>query len=245
MHFSAPLLLQSGALLSDYTLAYETYGTLNAARSNAVLVCHALNASHHVAGRHADGRIGWWDNLVGPAKPLDAERFFVIGVNKPGLCFSSTGLMHVKPASGEVWGADSPVQTVEDWVDAQALLVERLGITQLVAVLGGCLGGMQALAWTLRHSQRVRHCVAVAAAPNLSAQNIVFNEVARRAIVTDPDFHGGHCIAHGGIGVFQTPFPLSDGTRSTTEHGRNTAPEALEPAFGCRPKSVGRGQPSQ
>jgi homoserine O-acetyltransferase len=201
MHFSEPLPLKSGAVLPDYTLVYETYGTLNAERSNAVLVCHALNASHHVAGTYAgqDRSEGWWDNLVGPGKPLDTDRFFVIGVNNLGSCFGSTGPMHVNPASGRVWGADFPVVTVEDWVDAQARLLDRLGITQLAAVLGGSLGGMQALSWTLRHPHRVRHCVAVATAPNLSAQNIAFNEVARRAIVTDPDFHGGHFVAHGVI----------------------------------------------
>ena len=196
-HFSEPLPLKSGAMLAGYSLSFETYGTLNAARNNAVLVCHALNASHHVAGTDADGAVGWWDNLVGPGKPLDTERFFVIGVNNPGSCFGSTGPMHVDPATGKVYGADFPVVTVEDWVDAQARLMSALGIEQLAAVLGGSLGGMQALAWTLRHPQRVRHCIAVATAPNLSAQNIAFNEVARRAIVTDPDFHGGHFYEHG------------------------------------------------
>jgi len=198
MSFSQALPLKSGAVLpAPYTLAYETYGTLNADRSNAVLVCHALNASHHVAGIDDKGAVGWWDNLVGPGKALDTDRFFVIGVNNPGSCFGSTGPTHVNPATGRAWGADFPVVTVEDWVDAQALLVRQLGIEQLAAVVGGSLGGMQALAWTLRHPQRVRHCVAVATAPNLSAQNIAFNEVARRAIVTDPDFHGGHFYEHG------------------------------------------------
>ena len=197
MDFSAPLPLKSGAVLPAYSLVYETHGTLNAERSNAVLVCHALNASHHVAGVAADGSVGWWDNLIGPGKPLDTERFFVIGVNNPGSCFGSTGPMHVNPATGRTYGADFPVVTVEDWVDAQARLMDGLGITQLAAVLGGSLGGMQALAWTLRYPQRVRHCIAVATAPNLSAQNIAFNEVARRAIVTDPEFHGGHFYAHG------------------------------------------------
>jgi homoserine O-acetyltransferase len=198
-HFAEPLPLQSGARLADYTLVYETYGTLNAERSNAVLVCHALNASHHVAGTYAgqDKSEGWWDNLVGPGKPLDTNRFFVIGVNNPGSCFGSTGPMHTNPATGRPYGADFPVVTVEDWVDAQARLLDALGITQLAAVIGGSLGGMQALSWSLRHPQRLRHCIAVATAPNLSAQNIAFNEVARRAIVTDPDFHGGHFYAHG------------------------------------------------
>jgi homoserine O-acetyltransferase/O-succinyltransferase len=199
LHFDAPLPLQSGAQLSGYSLAYETYGTLNAARSNAVLVCHALNASHHVAGTYAgqEKSEGWWDNLVGPGKPLDTDRFFVIGVNNPGSCFGSTGPMHVNPATGRIYGADFPVVTVEDWVDAQARLLDALGIGQLAAVLGGSLGGMQALSWALRYPKRLRQCIAVATAPNLSAQNIAFNEVARRAIVTDPEFHGGHFYAHG------------------------------------------------
>ncbi len=199
MHFSEPLALKSGAVLAGYDLRYETYGALNAARSNAVLVCHALNASHHVAGTHANGSVGWWDNLVGPGKPLDTNRFFVIGVNNLGSCFGSTGPTSVNPADGRVYGADFPVVTVEDWVEAQARLVQRMGIEQLAAVLGGSLGGMQALAWALQYPGRLRHCVAVATAPNLSAQNIAFNEVARRAIVTDPDFHGGHYIAHGTV----------------------------------------------
>jgi homoserine O-acetyltransferase len=199
MHFAEPLPLRSGAALRDYTLMYETYGTLNAARSNAVLVCHALNASHHVAGAYADQpkNVGWWDNLIGPGQPLDTDRFFVVCVNNPGSCFGSTGPMHVNPDTGRPYGSDFPVVTVEDWVDAQARLLDQLGITQLAAVMGGSLGGMQALSWTLRYPERVRHALVIASAPNLSAQNIAFNEVARRAIVTDPDFHGGHFYAHG------------------------------------------------
>ncbi|AKJ26935.1 homoserine O-succinyltransferase MetX [Caldimonas brevitalea] len=197
--FDTPLPLRSGAQLRDYTLVYETYGELAADKRNAVLVCHALNASHHVAGTY-EGQPkseGWWDNLVGPGKPLDTDRFFVIGVNNPGSCFGSTGPTHVNPATGKPYGADFPVVTVEDWVQAQARLLDALGIEQLAAVLGGSLGGMQALSWTLQFPDRLRHCVAIATAPNLSAQNIAFNEVARRAIVTDPDFHGGHYAAHG------------------------------------------------
>jgi homoserine O-acetyltransferase len=202
MHFADPLPLSSGASLAGYTLVYETYGTLSPARDNAVLVCHALNASHHVAGLSPEGATGWWDNLVGPGKPLDTDRFFVIGVNNPGSCFGSTGPTHVNPdpaADGRTYGADFPVVTVEDWVDAQARLVQRLGIERLAAVLGGSLGGMQALAWTMRYPERVAHCLAIATAPNLSAQNIAFNEVARRAIITDPDFHDGHYAAHGAV----------------------------------------------
>ncbi|MDZ7813888.1 MAG: homoserine O-acetyltransferase [Ideonella sp.] len=199
MSFDTPLPLRSGATLAHYTLHYETYGTLNADASNAVLVCHALNASHHVAGEYAgqERSEGWWDNLVGPGKPLDTKQFFVIGVNNLGSCFGSTGPMHLNPQTGKPYGADFPVVTVEDWVDAQARLIEHLGIRQLAAVLGGSLGGMQALAWTLRYPERLRYCVAVATAPNLSAQNIAFNEVARRAIITDPEFHGGHFYEHG------------------------------------------------
>jgi homoserine O-acetyltransferase len=199
MHFADALTLQSGASVRDYTLAYETYGTLNADKSNAVLVCHALNASHHVAGVY-EGQAhseGWWDNMIGPGKPVDTNHFFVIGVNNLGSCFGSTGPMHTNPDTGKVYGADFPVVTVEDWVNAQALLLDRLGIGQLAAVLGGSLGGMQALSWSLQYPERVKHAVVVASAPNLTAENIAFNEVARRAIVTDPDFHGGHFYEHG------------------------------------------------
>ena len=197
MHVREPLALQSGAVLPGYTLAYETYGTLNASRSNAVLVCHALNASHHVAGVYEgeDKSEGWWDNMIGPGKPVDTRRFFVIGVNNLGSCFGSTGPMQVNPATGQAWGADFPVVTVEDWVNAQARLLDALGIDALAAVMGGSLGGMQALSWTLQYPERVRHAAVIASAPNLTAENIAFNEVARRAIVTDPDFHGGHFYA--------------------------------------------------
>ena len=199
MHFAEALPLASGASIREYQLAYETYGELNAARDNAVLVCHALNASHHVAGRYAgqERSEGWWDNMIGPGKSVDTNRFFVIGVNNLGSCFGSTGPMHTNPDTGEVYGADFPVVTVEDWVNAQARLLDRLGIVQLAAVMGGSLGGMQALSWTLQYPERMRHAVVVASAPNLTAENIAFNEVARRAIVTDPDFHGGHFYRYG------------------------------------------------
>ncbi len=199
MSFSQPLVLQSGAQLRDYQLAFETYGTLAPDRSNAVLICHALNASHHVAGVYEGQarREGWWDNMVGPGKPVDTNRFFVIGVNNLGSCFGSTGPMHVNPETGRVWGPDFPVVTVEDWVNAQARLLDALGIDTLAAVMGGSLGGMQALSWTLQYPERVRHAAVIASAPNLTAENIAFNEVARRAIVTDPDFHGGRFYEHG------------------------------------------------
>ncbi|WP_341909056.1 homoserine O-acetyltransferase [Polaromonas sp. YR568] len=204
MHFAEPLPLQSGASLCSYDLSYETYGELNADKSNAVLICHALNASHHVAGVYADanGQVipkseGWWDTMIGPGKPVDTKRFFVIGVNNLGSCFGSTGPMQRNPETNEIYGADFPVVTVQDWVNAQARLLDRLGIQTLAAVMGGSLGGMQALSWTLQYPDRVRHAVVVASAPNLTAENIAFNEVARRAIVTDPDFHGGHFYRHG------------------------------------------------
>jgi homoserine O-acetyltransferase/O-succinyltransferase len=201
MHFQAALPLQSGASIRAYDVAYETYGLLNADNSNAVLICHALNASHHVAGVYEgqEKSEGWWDNMIGPGKPVDTDRFFVIGVNNLGSCFGSTGPMHKNPESGEVYGADFPVVTVEDWVNAQARLLAALGIHTLAAVMGGSLGGMQALSWALQYPERVKHAVVVASAPNLNAENIAFNEVARRAIATDPDFHGGHFYRHAAI----------------------------------------------
>jgi len=201
MHFAAALPLQSGASIRAYDLSFETYGTLNADKSNAVLVCHALNASHHVAGTYAgqDKSEGWWHNMIGPGKALDTEQFFVIGVNNLGSCFGSTGPMHTHPDTGRVYGADFPVVTVEDWVNAQARLLDALGIKTLAAVMGGSLGGMQALSWALQYPDRVRHAVVIASAPNLTAENIAFNEVARRAIQTDPDFHGGNFYAHGTV----------------------------------------------
>ncbi|MCU6501145.1 homoserine O-acetyltransferase [Rugamonas sp. A1-17] len=199
MHFAQPLALQSGASLRDYMLMYETYGTLNADKSNAVLVCHALNASHHVAGEY-EGQPksqGWWDNMVGPGKSLDTDKFFVIGINNLGSCFGSTGPMHVNPATGKPYGAAFPVVTVEDWVNAQARLADALGITQFAAVMGGSLGGMQALAWSIMYPDRLRHCVVIASTARLSAQNIAFNDVARQAILSDPDYHGGDFYEHG------------------------------------------------
>jgi homoserine O-acetyltransferase len=202
-HFDAPLKLRSGATLPAYDIAYETYGELNSAKSNAVLVCHALNASHHVAGFYEEDKsnVGWWDNLVGPGKPLDTRRFFVVGTNYLGSCFGSTGPASVNPATGKPWGADFPVVTVEDWVEAQARLASHLGIEKFAAVIGGSLGAMQAMQWTLSYPERVRHSIVVASAPKLTPQNIAFNEVARQAIMTDPDFHGGHYYEKGVVPV--------------------------------------------
>ena len=191
---------RSGASIRGYSLAYETYGTLNADRSNAVLICHALNASHHVAGVYAgqDKSEGWWDTMIGPGKPVDTDRFFVIGVNNLGSCFGSTGPMHVNPRHGQA--STAPTSRWSRWRTGSTprrACSMRLGIQTLAAVMGGSLGGMQALSWTLQYPERVRHAVVVASAPNLTAENIAFNEVARRAIVTDPDFHGGHFYEHG------------------------------------------------
>ena len=201
--FDAPITLKGGVTLPGFELVYETYGELNAEANNAVLVCHALSGSHHVAGTYADQpqNLGWWDNLVGPGKPLDTNRFFVIGVNNLGGCYGSTGPISTNPATGKPYGADFPVVTVEDWVAAQAHLADHLGIDCWAAVIGGSLGGMQALEWTLQFPDRIRHAVVIASAPKLSAQNIAFNELARQAILSDPDFHGGHYYEHGVVPV--------------------------------------------
>lgn len=192
--FNEPLQLSSGQVLPQYELAIETYGELNADRTNAVLICHALNASHHVAGIDPNDakNIGWWDNMVGPGKALDTDRFFVIGVNNIGSCFGSTGPITINPETGEQWGASFPLLTVEDWVHAQARLADYLGIKKFAAVMGGSLGGMQALSWSITCPDRLENCIVIASTPRLSAQNIGFNEVARRAIISDPEFHDGN-----------------------------------------------------
>ena len=195
--FETPFVFKSGKSIPSFELMYETYGRLNANQSNAVLVCHALNASHHVAGIDAEGNEGWWDNMIGPGKPLDTNKFFVIGVNNLGGCFGTTGPKHTNAATGKPYGADFPVVTVEDWVNAQALLADQLGIQCFAVVMGGSLGAMQALQWAIAYPTRVKNALVVASTPKLSAQNIAFNEVARQAIVTDPDFHRGHYYGHG------------------------------------------------
>ena len=244
MHFADALPLQSGASIRAYDLSYETYGVLNAEKSNAVLICHALNASHHVAGVYADQpkSEGWWDTMIGPGKSVDTNQFFVIGVNNLGSCFGSTGPMQVNPDTGKIYGADFPVVTVQDWVDAQARLLDALGIQTLACVMGGSLGGMQALSWTLQYPDRVRHAVVVASAPNLTAENIAFNEVARRAIVTDPDFCAGHYAAHGllpkrGLRIARMIGHityLSDDVMND-KFGRRLKPPAEEKQFSDRP----------
>jgi len=197
-HFNAPLTLTCGAVLPEFDLIYETYGELNADKSNAVLICHALSGTHHVAGRHTaeDKHAGWWDNLIGPGKPLDTNKFFVIGMNNLGGCHGSTGPASINPATGIEFGASFPLVTVEDWVNSQAMLADYLGITTFAAVVGGSLGGMQTLQWSLAYPDRIKHALVIASAPNLTAQNMAFNEVARQAIITDPEFYGGDYYAH-------------------------------------------------
>ena len=198
LQFDTSILLKCGMELPEYLITYETYGELNREKTNAVLICHALNASHHVAGTY-DGdekTRGWWDNMVGPGKPVDTNRFFVVSVNNLGGCHGSTGPASINPKTGQPWGSTFPVVTVEDWVEVQARLATRLGIEAFAAVMGGSLGGMQALQWTIDQADRVKHAIVVAAAPKLSAQNIAFNEVARTAITSDPDFYGGDYYAH-------------------------------------------------
>jgi len=196
--FDTPLIFRSGAVLPRYELVYETYGRLNTDRSNAILVCHALSGNHHVAGHYADAQknVGWWDNMIGPGKPVDTDKFFVIGLNNLGGCHGSTGPSSINPETGKPYGASFPVVTVEDWVESQARLADMLGIKQFAAVLGGSLGGMQAMQWSLSFPERVRHVLVIAAAPHLTAENIAFNDVARNAILTDPDFHGGDFYQH-------------------------------------------------
>jgi homoserine O-acetyltransferase len=191
--FDAPLRLASGGTLPGFELVYETYGKLNAAKNNAILICHALSGHHHVAGYYVDKpqNVGWWDNMIGPGRAIDTDRFFVVGVNNLGGCHGSTGPASINPATGKAWGADFPVVTVTDWVNAQAQLADHLGIEQWAATAGGSLGGMQAMQWTMQFPERVRHALVIAAAPNLTAENIAFNEVARQAILTDPEYKAG------------------------------------------------------
>ena len=191
--FQQPLALACGRQLDSYELVIETYGQLNSQASNAVLICHALSGHHHAAGYHSvdERKPGWWDSCIGPGKPIDTNKFFVVSLNNLGGCNGSTGPSSLNPATGKPYGADFPVITVEDWVNSQACLADQLGIRQWAAVVGGSLGGMQALQWSISYPERLRHCVCIASAPKLSAQNIAFNEVARQAILSDPDYHEG------------------------------------------------------
>lgn len=194
IEFDSPLQLQCGRVLENYHLIVETYGTLNDDKSNAILICHALSGNHHVAGYHSmdDKKPGWWDSAIGPGKPIDTNKFFVIGLNNLGGCHGSSGPNQTNPETGKPYGPDFPIVTVNDWVESQARLADYYGIEQFAAVIGGSLGGMQALQWSINYPDRLRHCMVIAAAPKLSAQNIAFNEVARQAISQDSQFHNGH-----------------------------------------------------
>jgi homoserine O-acetyltransferase len=205
--FAGPIAVFSGRTLPSIRLVYETYGTLNATRSNAVLICHALSGHHHAAGFHnGDEKPGWWDYYIGPGKPIDTNRFFVVSLNNIGGCHGSTGPTSLNPETGKPWGSDFPKLRVRDWVSTQKMLMEALGISVWAAVVGGSLGGMQAMRWSTEHPDCLRHCVVIASAMKLSAQNIAFNEIARRAITADPDFHDGHYLEHnttprGGLAI--------------------------------------------
>ena len=196
---ATPLLLACGKHLNGFELMVETYGELNAARSNAVLICHALSGDHHAAGFHSpdDRKPGWWDSAIGPGKPIDTRKFFVVCLNNLGGCRGSTGPTTINPETGALWGPDFPIVTVRDWVASQALLADHLGIDTWAAVIGGSLGGMQVMQWTIDCPNRVRHALVIAAAPRISAQNIAFNEIARQAILSDPEFHEGRYIEAG------------------------------------------------
>ncbi|RUQ28735.1 MAG: homoserine O-acetyltransferase [Candidatus Competibacteraceae bacterium] len=199
-HFTEALALDCGRMLNTYELVYETYGTLNADHSNALLICHALSGDHHVAGYHQDADLskpGWWDNCIGPGKAMDTREFFVVCCNNLGGCKGSTGPTVINPDTRKPYGPDFPIVTVKDWVRSQARLADQLGIRQWAAVIGGSLGGMQAMQWAITFPDRVRHALIIAAAPRLSAMNIAFNEVARQAILSDPDFHHGHYYEFG------------------------------------------------
>lgn len=197
-HFDQPLTLRSGRVLPSYDLVYETYGELNADKSNAVLICHALSGDHHAAGYHSmdDNKPGWWDSAIGPGKAIDTNHFFVVALNNLGGCSGSSGPISINPASGKPWGPEFPIVAVRDWVTSQARLADVLGIQQWAAVVGGSLGGMQVLRWSIQYPERLRHAVVIASAPKLSAQNIAFNEVARQAIAKDPEFHDGNYLEH-------------------------------------------------
>lgn len=198
MHFDSPLALSCGRTLASYELVFESYGELNAQHSNAILICHALSGHHHVAGYHSmdERKPGWWETCVGPGKVIDTDKFYVVCPNNLGGCHGSSGPMTFNVETGKNFGSDFPLMTVEDWVNCQKRLMDALNIPVWAAVIGGSLGGMQALQWSVDYPELLRHAVVIASAPKLSAQNIAFNEVARQAIIADPEFHGGHYYEH-------------------------------------------------
>ncbi len=196
-HFDEPLTLACGEVLTEFDLVYETYGTLNADRSNGILICHALSGNHHAAGYHIDdNRPGWWDTYIGPGKVIDTNHFFIVCANNIGGCSGSTGPANINPETGQYWGSHFPSLRVRDWVSAQKRLMEFLHIEQWAAVIGGSLGGMQAMRWALQYPDALRHAIVIASAMRLSAQNLAFNMIARHAITTDPHFYQGHYLQH-------------------------------------------------
>ncbi|STY87579.1 Homoserine O-acetyltransferase [Moraxella ovis] len=199
LHFDEPLQLECNRILPSFELVIETYGTLNTDKSNAILICHALSGSHHAAGYHSesDTKAGWWDALIGPSKAIDTDEFFVVCLNNIGSCHGSTGPTTINPDTGKLWEADFPLITIKDWVKTQVMLSDKLGIDKWHAIVGGSMGGMQALQWSVDYPDRLGRAVIIASTPKLSAQNIAFNEVARQSILSDPDFHGGSYVSHG------------------------------------------------
>jgi len=198
---SNPFLLKSGLSLPEFEIIYETYGQLNQNKSNAILICHALSGHHHAAGYHTheDQKPGWWDTCIGPNKPIDTNKFFVVSLNNLGGCHGSTGPSSVNPETDEIYGSAFPSVAVEDWVRSQALLSDHLGIRKYAAIIGGSLGGMQAIQWAIDYPERLDNAIVIAAASKLSAQNIAFNEIARHAILSDPDWHEGNYLAAGAL----------------------------------------------
>jgi homoserine O-acetyltransferase len=192
--FEHPLALACGQTLPEHKLVFETYGTLNKEASNAILICHALSGHHHAAGLDSEGRPGWWNHYIGPGKPIDTNEFFVVCPNNIGSCFGSTGPNTINKDTNKPWGSDFPSLEVSDWVDSQICLMEYLKIKCWLAVIGGSLGGMQAMHWAVSHSNNLKNAVIIASSLKLSAQNIAFNEVARRAIISDSQFHDGRYL---------------------------------------------------
>lgn len=240
--YQAPFTLASGRQLPGFELVYETYGQLNADASNAVLICHALSGTHHAAGYHSadDRKPGWWDHYIGPGKPIDTNRFFVVALNNLGGCAGSTGPTSINPDTGKPWGPDFPMLRVRDWVNSQKLLATHLGIQVWAAVVGGSLGGMQAMRWALEYPDQVRHCVVIASAMKLTAQNIAFNETARHAITSDPEFHDGDYLAQ------QTSPKQGLATARMIGHITYLSGDGLGEKFGreLRSGSFARGQDS-
>jgi homoserine O-acetyltransferase len=198
LHFDQPLQLACGRALPEHDIIYETYGELNADKSNGILICHALSGHHHAAGKHSeeDRKTGWWDSCIGPGKPIDTNVFFVLSINNIGGCNGSTGPTSINPDTGKPWGPDFPPLRCRDWVESQYLMMQHFGITQWAAIIGGSLGGMQAMRWALEYPDALRHCIVIASAMKLSAQNIAFNEIARRAITSDANFYEGRYLEH-------------------------------------------------